>query len=597
MTISVAIPIYRVNCVAIVERVRAWSVVDELVLLSLVKDAMPIPKLVEGMNLNHQVVLASVARMMRFRLIEVSVIENEVFLGATPFGREIVRSGEAMPTFPTTLHRPVSFVIERVSGDFFYRRDIKYRYKSDIETELRGNSSIRVIAVDGGSPEMDQASNVARLSELVSSHVDDKLVSLVSRTFQSTDVDYMLVKVDRSSISGLPSSAGAALREAVRKVANTPANQSYSGIAYKGTTSSVIPPEQSVRCTIEADDAVVGGDEQRECLIRLLGTAHRRAIIHSGFLDVEKFRELEAVFRAACIRGVKTDILWGADSNEDTRQRNAIAASNIAALIRADPVMRGNVIVHPRTTGSHTKLILVDSRSGKWTSAVGSCNWLFSPFKSVELSIVIRSDVLVANVVTALQRLLDRGGVADDLARDLAITARDIRRDAKEECGPGEMELVTGERHDTLIRYASRTAAKRFIVGSNKLGSTARPGALMQSALAASTPGVEATVIFTDPSGPLRYRHVRELVQEAASQGVRLMKTRSRKLHGKFVLWDSDNVIVTSLNWASASTDDRNPVGELGVHVNSPGFADVVLAKLETLLPELTESSKVFDRE
>jgi hypothetical protein len=75
------------------------------------------------------------------------------------------------------------------------------------------------------------------------------------------------------------------------------------------------------------------------------------------------------------------------------------------------------------------------------------------------------------------------------------------------------------------------------------------------------------------------------------------MKTRSRKLHGKFVLWDSDNVIVTSLNWASASADDRNPIGELGVHVNSPGFADVVRAKLENLLPELAESSNVFDRD
>jgi cardiolipin synthase len=38
-------------------------------------------------------------------------------------------------------------------------------------------------------------------------------------------------------------------------------------------------------------------------------------------------------------------------------------------------------------------------------------------------------------------------------------------------------------------------------------------------------------------------------------------------------LWDSNNIVISSLNWSSADARDDMPFGEVGVRVRSPGIA------------------------
>src|SRR5205085_4213985 len=132
-----------------------------------------------------------------------------------------------------------------------------------------------------------------------------------------------------------------------------------------------------------------------------------------------------------------------------------------------------------------------------------------------------------------------------------AVTARDLQR-APSAGGPDGLALIVGEQHDAIIRAASGDARHSFFVGSNRLGSTARPGALMQGEVAASRKGVEATVLYTQTTGPLKNRHARGLEEEGKANGLRLIKTGKIPLHGKVVAWDDDDVVVTSLNWASS---------------------------------------------
>jgi phosphatidylserine/phosphatidylglycerophosphate/cardiolipin synthase-like enzyme len=129
------------------------------------------------------------------------------------------------------------------------------------------------------------------------------------------------------------------------------------------------------------------------------------------------------------------------------------------------------------------------------------------------------------------------------------------------------------------------------VVGSNRLGSTALPGALMPGEFAATRTGVRAAVLYTQTSGPLKNSHARILAEEARVNGISLIKTKKIPLHGKFVAWDEDNLIVTSLNWASASSDMDFPWGEVGVYVQCPGIASSALARLEEIFPELSLAS------
>ena len=66
-------------------------------------------------------------------------------------------------------------------------------------------------------------------------------------------------------------------------------------------------------------------------------------------------------------------------------------------------------------------------------------------------------------------------------------------------------------------------------------------------------------------SNPLKARHARELASEAEESGIRVVKSGRIPLHGKFLPWDEGDLVITSVNWASASSDPDFPEGEVGV--------------------------------
>ncbi len=95
-------------------------------------------------------------------------------------------------------------------------------------------------------------------------------------------------------------------------------------------------------------------------------------------------------------------------------------------------------------------------------------------------------------------------------------------------------------------------------------------------------------MLYTIPSGPLKNRHARKLAEEAAANGVRLIKTPTVPLHGKYIAWDNDDLAITSLNWASASTDPDNPQADIGVHIHLKNIASRTMTVIEAIHPELS---------
>jgi len=53
------------------------------------------------------------------------------------------------------------------------------------------------------------------------------------------------------------------------------------------------------------------------------------------------------------------------------------------------------------------------------------------------------------------------------------------------------------------------------------------------------------------------------------------------------LLWTPDDLVLTSHNWGSASTNVPFPMAEVGVHVRLPGLADAVLVRLTEVYPGL----------
>ena len=586
MTILVAIPVYRMNCKVGIDRARPWSVADELLLWAVHREPMTMAALASASSLPRQLVVASLARMMRFRLVEVSIAKDgDAVVGASEYGSRIVSSGEALPYFPKRHSRRVSFTIERATGQLFQTRDVRLISPTKLEVERKNGVDVRVVSVEG-SPLMGHDANFARLAEVAARGWDEQVASIDGRTASLRDDEFMAVRILDGVPRGLPEGAAESLRGIVGEAAAVPLREASLSVKFAGPKGEADAAPRAISCTFDPADLVVGGSAHRDCLVKLLELADCRVIIHSTFLDERRFDDLLGPIRQACQRGVTVDILWGAALDEETETRHGAAAAAIMKRVREERDLHERVQVHMRSTGSHSKIVLVDTADGDWVATVGSCNWLSSPFRAVELSVVLREPAAVAEVARALERAVGRRGLSDTVATELALIARDeSARPAPG--GAAQVTIVVDDAHDSVMRTASGTARKRLVVGSHRLGSTARPGAILPSELAARS-GVDTVVLYTRPSGPLKNRDARALAAEAGDHGVQLLPT-SIPLHGKFVAWDDDDVVVTSLNWASAAAAPDFPGAEIGVHVHASGLAATLLTRLGMFLPELAE--------
>lgn len=587
MSALVCIPVHRVKCQVLVDEGRPWTPVEELILWAISRRPLSIAELVSEANLSHQIVVSAVSRLMRFRFAKVDVVNGMHKFAASPFGARAVTSGEALPFFPKRNEVWISFVIERVGGRVLWAGDVRRVRERDLEkirSGPRGRRTI-VLAVTGEALDISHDAMVARVAQLVTQGREEKLAGIVAGT-ASTSGEYIGVTVENDVVRDLPQRAGQKLREMVVSAAGNRGHGITLSVPYVGSTPSISAPEPA-SCTFAPEDIVIGGSAQGELLKRLLRKAASRMVIHSTFIDMDDFKLLLPEFRSASQRDVTIDILWGAAHGEDAKERYADTATRMAELVRADPVLHRRVRVGLQSTGSHAKLLLLDTLEEGWLGVVSSCNWLKSPFRSVEMSAVLRPPRLVARIAATIQKMAGERGLADELANEMAVLRRHLM-EQRAGIGAATVDVVAGAAHDAMMQLATSEAQRRLIIGMHKLGATARPGALLP-AEAASGPSKSVKVLYTMPSGPLKNRHARELEKEAAAHGVRLMRMSDIPLHGKFLLWDEDNVVMSSLNWGSASSDPDFPLGDIGVHIRAAGIGESVYQRLLSIFPKLQE--------
>jgi phosphatidylserine/phosphatidylglycerophosphate/cardiolipin synthase-like enzyme len=488
-----------------------------------------------------------------------------------------------LPLFPKRFARRVNFCVERATGTLFRKLDVRLVVDSQLAGERQRGVDVRTVNVTGGVPPLSIEANLGRLARLALRGSDEQLAGVDGRTAYFGQDRWLAIDVVDKHVPSLPPGTSNALRQLVERLARDPRKGAVT-IPYRGQTEGP-PPALQVPSSVGADDVILGGDAHKDALLRLLAGAKQRVIIHSTFVSAQRFEDLLPEIAAACRRGVRLDLLWGAD--EDEAQGNSLAASEIMSMVREDVDLEGRVRVHMRSTGSHAKLFLSDTPGGDWVAVVGSCNWLLSPFRSLEMSAILGEPPAVALVVRALARLAGRRGAPfDDLSTELALLARHLDESPAPATTPtGSITLVEGPAHEEVARHASGQARRRLIFGSHRLGSTARPGALLQSVAAATRAAVDAVVIYTRPSGSLKAADARALEEEMRGLGVRLIAAEDARLHGKFLAWDDDDFVVTSFNWASATVDSAFREAELGVHLRAPGLAADVLRRLDKKLP------------
>jgi hypothetical protein len=114
-------------------------------------------------------------------------------------------------------------------------------------------------------------------------------------------------------------------------------------------------------------------------------------------------------------------------------------------------------------------------------------------------------------------------------------------------------------------------------VTSHRLGPVSESAIIAPLASAASDGAVKGSVFFGRNTGAVKYNTRKRIIAEAASDGVVIEVVESPRLHAKILAWDSDSVVISSLNWLSADPMDYAEPGEVGIFLSGAGLADAVV--------------------
>jgi cardiolipin synthase len=589
--VRVAVPVKLARLRVWVDKGRHWSGVDRLVLWALSVEPCTAGELAKIARIPSRLITEIVLRMMRFGWIEFAAAPKGAAFRATEAGREVVETFETLPPVTRRTSRRISFAMEPFAWRAYGLRDLKPYRPTEIEA-IERDHDVRRIVIDGGWGRLTSLDVYSAADQVLP---DDEELSSIDYTASDTLDQFALFTVLGNSIKGLPPEPSEDLVSAIRRAATD---------EKPGTAMKIRSPRTSLALAmgvgviasapIRPADIALSGSDHHDLLLEILRQARSRFIMHTTFLRESAFADLQDEFRRAAKRGVVIDIFWGADGDERSRIANLEAAIAINHGISADHDLRGRARVHLYSTRSHAKLLVADATGrseGEFVAVVGSCNWLYSGFNRVEASIVLRHPHAVAAVAQEFAELVFGAATSSVVAADLTTMARALRTHAASE-GEATLQIVRSDEHAGLMRLARETSEKSIMVGGDRLGLAAEARTLIPMMVAAKR-SVQGVICYSKPSGPLTKQDARDLEAVAHAAGVRLVQIRDRELHGKFLLWDDDHVVITSLNWSSADTRSDAPQAEIGLYVNSPGLAEDIRRRLLEDWPALGASAEV----
>lgn len=573
--VRVAVPVFRGKRRFHLLKGRPWSPVEHLILQALVNHPRTAAALATESGLPRRLVIEALIRLMRADWVELSFHAAGTLFQATLAGRDKATLDE-LPSVPKAVTRWMTFVIDRVTGMTFRGRELPIFEKHVVQQRAEKERIVWLEASSAVFQEEPRAVFSALLEE------DETIVDVDASGDRLAD-RIALALVRNGKVEGLPRSA-TELETAVLDAASK-----ASGVASSSEPLTVKPSVVARRIdeiaptprqiSFQSSDLILGGEAHETAFVNLLRRARCRVIIHSTFVSQSSLDFAMPMIVDAARRGVRVDILWGQNEDkpevEATRALLATAREKLAALS-----LDSLVTIHPFSTNSHAKMLVADDgQLGRDIAIVGSCNWLYSGFKSFEASVRLRDPEIVADaldIVADLSR--GRDGLWKPITVELATLAREVR--GRPRLGGARTDgcLVLGAQHGHFVRQARDSARKRIFVSSHRLGLAAKQAIIIPAMAAArDRRGVETQVFFGRPTGNMTGEMAAGMTLDVGKEGVQIRSVHEPRLHAKILAWDDDCAVVTSQNWLSSDPSESSPLQEIGVYLKGSRIADNVI--------------------
>jgi hypothetical protein len=580
--VKIYLPAWHYRARAIVQRTWGWSPIEEMILLALNRTPGTVKDVATSLAIPIQVVGSTIARLMEFGLIEVR-FSPAPQLATSSVGHDFIRLGRALPERTEDREIHVSFVLEKVGHSVFRYRDVE-----TIPVRRITNADHSVDFPPGGDETNDTMAT--RVTQFVAGMLrPGEWLRGVQTISSFLERKYLAVDLNDVKDGLLPEGASQDLIQALQGTINT-------GILPAATDPQ--PSEsQTIDTTIAVEQLILGGDQHLERFEHIVGKAVSDIFVLSTFVGsesdpryTERHERVRRALEQACERGVRCHLFYG--TTLDAGRKNAIAMQELNVRLSSVRRARGFVLTQRDSVGSHVKCLAADDGQGGAVVLLGSCNWLSSPFSAVEASVELTENQAAAAGLDLLRSIVSTLSSASRSIETLQFTASDLRR-TRSALSPGSiasgrmpvrMTVLHAEDHERLLRKMAHEAGERFVCCTNKIGATMVPG-LFNPAEIAGRRLSDVRVYYSRQSGPIKRRHV-AAHRERLNGVVDLIDVRDPQVHAKFLLWGTDDAVVSSMNWGSQSGSPDDPLDEIGLHLEGPGLATCLLAMFEDLVED-----------
>ncbi|HQS47160.1 MAG: hypothetical protein B7Y12_05885 [Rhizobiales bacterium 24-66-13] len=576
---NIYIPAWHYRAPGIVQRTWGWSPVEEMILLSLDRSPGTIHDVSETLKIPRQVVGSTVARLMQFGLVEVRLSPQPV-LTTSGIGQDFIRSGRALPERTADREIGISVVYEKVGLSVFRTKDVD----TIPMTKLPATGAI--IRFPDGDPPETHYSMMQRVNEFMIGMLrSGEWLRGVQATSSFLDARFLVLDLDEIGSGVFPPGASERLVDALKATIET-------GVLPQTAMASPERPA-SIATRFRADQLIVGADQHLQRFEQIVGAAKSNIFVLSTFVasqSDEKGRDRrERIVRAledACRRGVKCHLFFGTSLD---RAKHAAAMQELYLRLSAAKQTRGYLLVQRDPVDSHSKFLVADDGHDGAVVLMGSCNWLHSPFSAVEVSAELTETNAVAEGLDLLREIVSKLSSASRSVETLQFMASELRRSRNmlsisedAQAPAATLTILHAADHERLLRLAAHEAQQRFICCTNKVGANMVP-ALFDPAEVAGRRLSDVRIYYSRRSGPVKRGHVTKH-RERLHGIVDIIGVPEPQLHAKFLAWDRNHIVVSSLNWGSQSGLEDNPLDEIGLYLEGSELATSLLEKFEAEL-------------
>lgn len=561
------VPVYKAAVSYAVSLGRRWSLLEHMLLIELADNRRSVAELSALSGLQDRIIVEALINLLRARWIEVRSTHTLTTFAATALGQRRAAEEELKPELRREI-KWVSLCMERLTGSWARSGDLDLVYQDDLPED-----AYVVDPILGTLTYEDPG-----VRDLVYLNSNEGFEGF--EPARGASRPYARVVVEFGEVQkGLPSYSTLAFRTAALRHAEVAPDL---GSKQFPTAASPEITLESPRDNFSPDDLVVGGPAHFECLVGALRQAKSHFILHSCFLHPNTIRQLLTELESAARRKVRIDLLWGLRSDPEAAERPPPISECERILGGLDPAVRERVHLSEVSSGSHCKVIAYDAvENGEWEAVVGSCNFLSTQFDALDVSVRTRSQRLIAQTLGYLiAAQVPPSGSWSQLVRRLNRSWDSVRRNTQlaAEVGEFRLTLLADADHYACVTKARDEATNEIVVACDLFGLSAETSVLVPLERAGEL-GKTPRLFYSRPSRFLSERGGPPDADAIRKRGMDVVQVE--ELHGKFLMWDSDALAISSFNWlASSVTGSRSRGAELGVLIQGPGIAALLREKL-----------------